>query len=201
MGKAVHKNLYHSQHNLLVEVYEKYHPGLIRTAKYYLRSYQQAEDVVADVFAKILEKSLDLRKIENIQNFLYTLVKRKCLDEIQKLSYKNRQDLENSINHKIFINFKDPETAYMNQELADKIKLSVEKLPDKCRTIFLMIKEDKLKYKEVAEILNISQKTVEMHMANALRALRKDLDAYSLPVKKDKKNSTFSFIMFIISII
>ncbi|MGK7397296.1 MAG: RNA polymerase sigma-70 factor [Candidatus Cyclobacteriaceae bacterium M3_2C_046] len=200
MGNAVHKYLKSTENSSLAELYEKYHIVLIRIAKYYLQSYPAAEDVVSDVFTKMLEKDQSLNQINNLRNYLFTSVKRKCLDEL-KLSYNRNEALDFSDHQSIKIDFKDPETSYLNQELSNNIKVAIEKLPARCRTIFLMVKEDNLKYKEVAEVLNISQKTVEMHMGNALKALRKDLEHYSLPQKSKKTGSLMHFINLILTII
>lgn len=200
MGKGIHKYLKTPKDLTLADVYEKYHVGLIRLAKYYLHSVQKAEDAVSDVFYKIMETEVEFSKIENIKNYLYTSVKRKCLDELNKSSAKN-QGLDNIEHQNISVNFKDPETTYLNRELGSKIKLCIENLPDRCRTVFLMVKEDNLKYKEVADILNISQKTVELHMGNALKALRKSLEDYAIPKKSKKTISIKQLILFVIGMI
>jgi RNA polymerase sigma-70 factor (ECF subfamily) len=57
-----------------------------------------------------------------------------------------------------------------------------------------MVKEDNLRYREVAQILNISEKTVEMHMGNALKALRNDLQHFKFPAK-NKKSIPFNQII------
>ncbi len=184
---AIHKYIEtECQHNL-TEVYNKYQSKLYRLAFHYLKTKQAAEDVVADVFAKIIESGIDLNKIRNIEGYLYLMVKRRCLDELQKFSNKKCQELNTSLNHQVLVTFNDPETEYLNKELALKISSSINKLPEKCRMVFLMVKEDKLKYKEVAQLLDISEKTVEMHMGLALKSLRSDLQAFKNAEKSQLK--------------
>jgi RNA polymerase sigma-70 factor (ECF subfamily) len=65
-----------------------------------------------------------------------------------------------------------------NAELADRINKAIDKLPEKCRQIFILCRFEELKYAEVAERLNISVKTVEMQVSIALKKLRNDLSEY-----------------------
>jgi RNA polymerase sigma-70 factor (ECF subfamily) len=201
MGRAIQKYLKSANHILLADAFEKYHVRMVSVAAFYLKSHQHAEDVVAEVFTQMLEKKVVLEKINNPKSYLYTAVKRRCLDELNKASFKNRQDLESVINHKVFINFKDPEAAYLNQELMEKLQDSIKNLPLKPRTVFLMVKEDNLKYKEVAEILNISEKTVEMHMGIALKALRNDLKHFKIPVSKNKSFPLQQLFLILLQIV
>lgn len=200
MGRDNHRHLDSDLNSLYSDIYKKYQPQMLRIARYYLSDYLLAEDIVADAFEKLWEIRADLQQIKDIKNYLFTIVKRRCLDEVNKYSFKNRQDIE-KVSPRLFIGFKNPETSYLNKELAERIKISLQKLPVKCRTVFLMVKEDKLRYREVAELLDISEKTVEMHVGNALKALRKDLEVYVNQPKKKTKQTFASIITFLFSFI
>ena len=65
-------------------------------------------------------------------------------------------------------------------ELADRINKAIQKLPEKCREIFLLCRFEELRYAEIAEKLNISVKTVEMQITIALKKLRKELSDYQM---------------------
>ncbi|WP_315824758.1 sigma-70 family RNA polymerase sigma factor [Paraflavitalea speifideaquila] len=67
----------------------------------------------------------------------------------------------------------DPEKLLMTEELIQKIRKAIEDLPTRCQLIFKLVKEDGLKYKEAADLLQISVKTVETQMAIAIRRLGK----------------------------
>ncbi|MEO5947602.1 MAG: sigma-70 family RNA polymerase sigma factor, partial [Chitinophagaceae bacterium] len=67
----------------------------------------------------------------------------------------------------------DPEQLMMTNEMLGQVKKAINELPPRCRLIFKLIKEDGLKYREVAELLQLSVKTVEAQMAIALRRLGK----------------------------
>ncbi len=68
-----------------------------------------------------------------------------------------------------------PEEELISQEGIHRLNLAIDSLPAKCKMAFKLVREDKLKYKEVAAILDISVKTLEAHLANAVRKLRKHL--------------------------
>lgn len=186
--------------SLYSDIYKEYQPQMLRVARYYLSDYLLAEDIVADAFEKLWGIRADLEQIKDIKSYLFTMVKRRCLDEIKKYSNKNRQDIE-KVSPRFFIGFKNPETSYLNKELAERIIISLQNLPHRCRTVFLMVKEDKLRYKEVAQLLDISEKTVEMHVGNALKALRKDLEVYVNPPKKKTKQTFASITTFLFSLL
>ena len=190
MAKGIHRYL-SLDHNAFSSLYKSYYRQMVRIARYYLGSAEMAEDVVSDAFAKLWELRDELDTIKDARKFLFVMVKRKCLDELNKHSFKKRNDLDTAPPH-FKVNVKNPETTYLNQELSERIAAALQKLPEKCRTVFLLVKEDKLKYKEVAKQLNISEKTVEMHVGNALKSLRKELVAYAPHPKTGKKRSSLS---------
>ena len=75
---------------------------------------------------------------------------------------------------------KTPEEEINEEEMVELLIKAIEKLPEKCKTIFFMSKYDHLKYPEIAETLHISIKTVEDHMRRALKFLRKHLSRFFL---------------------
>ena len=67
----------------------------------------------------------------------------------------------------------DPEQLMITAEMVKRIHQAIQQLPPKCRLIFKLVKEDGLKYREVAELLHLSVKTIEAQMAIALRRIGK----------------------------
>lgn len=197
MGEGVDR-LYDPEYNELFSgLFKRYRPSMLRVARYFLENMEMAEDAVSEVFAKLWENRAELSKIRDPKNYLFILIKRKCLDEAAKFSFSMREDLSKTP-PRLLVTAKNPETAYMNRELFERLAVSLQKLPDKCRSVFLMVKEDKLRYKEVADLLNISEKTVEMHVGNALKALRKDLAAYYTASKHKSKSISPSMISILL---
>ena len=68
-----------------------------------------------------------------------------------------------------------PEDDLISKERINRLNKAIDSLPNKCKIAFKLVREDKLKYKEVAAILDISVKTVEAHLASAIKKLRESL--------------------------
>lgn len=164
---------------------------LFRVALYYLQDEHHAKDVVSTVYIKLWEKRTELQHIHDIHAYLYTITKRRSLNYLRdhKIVAQSTQDFSN-----IKIVKNSPEDIFLSQELLNVIKKSIQDLPPKCQMVFQLVKEDKLKYKKVAEILEISEKTVEKHIGKALAKIRLDVDRYlnSGDIKISSKVSTLS---------
>ncbi|MFN4313829.1 MAG: RNA polymerase sigma-70 factor [Chitinophagaceae bacterium] len=146
------------------------HRPLCQFAAGILKSNYDAEEVVSDVFIHIWEKRHTLTSIESPRMYFYMSVKNRSLNLLAK--QKRQQALDAgywSVNlSQLFAN---PEELMMTEELMQKLRKAIQELPARCQLIFKLVKEDGLKYREVAELLQISVKTVEAQMAIALRRL------------------------------
>ena len=147
-----------------------FYPSLLSFAVSIIRSKESSEEIVSDVFIKIWEKRHQLDKVENLSYYLFTAVKNKCLNCLK--DQKNKENLE--IND-VIIEFKslyyDPEQKLISAEMIDQIRKAIQELPPRCRLIFKLIKEEGLRYKEVADLLQLSVKTVENQMSLAFKKI------------------------------
>ncbi|NII28023.1 RNA polymerase sigma-70 factor [Pseudoflavitalea sp. X16] len=137
-----------------------------------LKSHNDAEEVVSDTFAFVWEKREKLTNIESPLSYLYTSIKNRSLNRIERQKRQRALDTGEWIVPLNSVYF-DPEKLLMTEELIQKIRKAIEELPVRCQLIFKLVKEDGLKYKEVADLLQISVKTVETQMAIAIRRLGK----------------------------
>ena len=149
---------------------------LISHAFRYMRSTQQADDMVSEVFYKIWKRRSEIRMNSSLQSYLYTSVRNKCLDHLRSENRVERCDDD------VLLDF-DAKTATPHQytvgeELKKRIENAIEALPNDRRRIFKMSRDNGLKYKEIAAILGISIKTVETQMGRALKHLRNELSEY-----------------------
>jgi RNA polymerase sigma-70 factor (ECF subfamily) len=127
---------------------------------------------VSDIFIRIWEKRDQLTAIETPLLYFYTAVKNLALNRLSKQKKQVSQSSEEWLVQLNSIYF-DPEQLMMTEEMMRKIRKAINELPPRCRIIFKLIKEDGLKYRETAELLQLSVKTVEAQMAIALRRLGK----------------------------
>lgn len=137
----------------------------------YVKDNTIAEEVVSDVFFKIWKNRAKINVISSFQHYIFRAVKNQCLDYLK--SKKNQNISIDEVGFYIYDTFAEsPEEELQTQELDDKIEQAIASLPKQCRLIFSMSREDGLKYREIAEKLGISIKTVETQIGRALKALR-----------------------------
>src|SRR5690606_40970379 len=108
--------------------------------------------------------------------YAFTAAKNKSLNILKKESEKELISL-NEIEVDIHIDYSNPELILLQGELKQQLEDAIKTLPRQCKLVFKLIKEEGFSYKEVAEILDISPKTVDAHLVNAVRKLSAILKA------------------------
>jgi len=130
-----------------------------------------ASDMAQDVFMKIWEKRETLAG-NNLKALLYKMANDMVISNYRKETSRNNFMQEMKLRHDYGLSPED-ESLYM--ETAARYAAALEKMTESQRTVFLMSRNDELKYYEIAERLDISLKTVEKRMSAVLRFLRKEL--------------------------
>jgi RNA polymerase sigma-70 factor (family 1) len=158
-------------------VFQQYYRPLCLYALHYLHDLDEAEDVVQDCFVRLLEaekrdanssvSSLSMSNPQNLKSFLYASVRNACIDKLRR---KNPivQDISPSDLSGVISDEQAVDSASREAELWT----AIEQLPERCREIFLMSKRDGMTYREIAEELCLSEKTVEHQISKALKTLR-----------------------------
>lgn len=137
-------------------------PGLIKFATMYVQQKEAAEDIVADVFAQCWVKRRDLGDVRNINTYLFVAVKNRSLNYLKKYSALEVVRLDEP---------PTPEELLEKKEIFFRMEQAIAELPQQCRIIFRLVKEEGIKYKEVAEILDISPRTVQTQIFRAMKKL------------------------------
>lgn len=160
--------------------------ALVRFSMMYIHQREAAEEIVTDVFVKSWLNRSNLRDLERPDTYLFVAVKNQSLNYIKKYSSVHivSLDYENDVN---LIDTANPQFQLEKKELHFQLDQAINSLPQQCRIIFKLIKEDGLKYKEVAEILNISPRTVQTQLFRAMHKL-------SVSLKDHSTRSAFSVI-------
>ena len=145
-----------------------------------LKSKEAAEEIVSDIFLEIWVKRKQLCAIEDLKMYLYTSVRNNCLRSLSQTKKNAIFPLDESV-----VEFASPdpnaEVHLVTRELSYKIETAIEELPQRCKMIFKLAKEDKLKYREISVLLNISIKTIDAQIATALKKIAV---ALNIPIKK-----------------
>ncbi|GGH29093.1 DNA-directed RNA polymerase sigma-70 factor [Sphingobacterium alkalisoli] len=150
-----------------------YYHGLLRYAKS-LMPYPSdaAEDIVCNIFGHLWEHRLRLNISTSIAAYLYTSVKNKILREINRDKlYERTTDRTEHIDIADSIHY-EPDNILQYKQLDERIRDLINKLPQRTKMVFLMNRNDKLTYDEIAVLLDISIHSVKTHMYRALLFLK-----------------------------
>lgn len=136
----------------------------------FVKSKELSEEIVSDVFIKVWEKRKSLSGIENLKVYLYVATRNISLNYLDKQKRTSFADIE-EFSTTLKSGYSDPEQLLITSDMMLLIQKAILELPPRCKLVFKLVKEDKMKYKEVAEILHISVKTVENQIAIAIRKI------------------------------
>jgi RNA polymerase sigma-70 factor (ECF subfamily) len=151
------------------ECYRQYFVRLYRFCFSIVHQKQPAEDIVHDVFMHLWKKRKEAAGIRNLEVYLYVSVKNLSLNYLRNISSRTIDIAERS--HE-YIQFNaDPETLLVHSEAVKKLAAAIRDLPPRCKLVFKLVKEDGLKYKDVAFLLDLSVKTVEAQLAIAMKKI------------------------------
>jgi RNA polymerase sigma-70 factor (family 1) len=152
-----------------------YYQQIMRFVLLRISNYQDAEEIVSDVFSAVWANRNELLNINSFDSYLYSIARHKIMD-IYRKNNKNEQVVLDESNFQLFGETEtSPEDNCISKEEIDRMNNAIEELPSKCKMVFKLVREDRLKYKDVARIMNISEKTVEAQVSIALKKLRQVL--------------------------
>jgi len=158
------------------ELFKKYYTPLCRFAISFTKDEMAAEEIVQEVFVTIWEQRDKLAIHTSIKSYLYMATRNRALN------YLKSQNIQSAYKEEISACSTEGENSTDNlmnhEELQTLITKAINSLPEKCRAIFNLSRNDELSYKEIAEYLDISIKTVENQMGIALKKLRVQLRPY-----------------------
>jgi len=155
------------------DLFDLYYMPLSIYSLKFCDSFDQAEDIVQDMFVKFWDEKLYLKLEGSIGPYLFKAVKNNTLLYIKKKAKYRFEEIEDQVNRLIDDEVVDLENI---EEEKKKLYKEIEALPEKSKEVFKAIVLDNLKYKEAAEQLGVSVNTIKTHYSNALKQLRKSLD-------------------------
>lgn len=150
-----------------------YYGELCRFAYTFAKDFDHSEEIVQRMFVRIWENRKKLIEPENEKSYLYKAVYN------EYLKHRRSENIRKQYHLSYILNKNDDAgetTSY--QQVLPLLNKAIDKLPEKCRQIFVLNKLEGLTQKEIAEYLNISVKTVENQVAIAVSKLREELKPY-----------------------
>ncbi|QGY42794.1 RNA polymerase sigma-70 factor [Maribellus comscasis] len=167
--------------NKLKEIFYFYFDSACLYAESIIKDKNYAEDLVIECFERLWEEREKIFVRESVRNYLFRSVRNKCIDHLRQ----KKRYFEIEIEKAFELNSLKASSAYFDttdplelKELEQMIEDAIDQLPDACKTIFLLNRKHGLKYKEIAEQLNLSVNTVEVQMGRALKKLKMSLSEY-----------------------
>ncbi len=157
------------------QLFKRYYQALCSYASQLLQDDDAAEEIVQDFFVKFWEKRNSITIETSLKNYLFRSVKNLSLNRIkhEKIKIQHAQHVISEAE------MNDYDAHFLEVDLKKDIEESIAALPEKRREIFRLSREDGLKYREIAEKLNLSVKTVEAQMSLAIKTLRDKLKKYN----------------------
>ena len=161
-----------SDKKALVLLYNSYWKPLFASSFSLLKDRELCEEIIQDVFIEFWNKRQELEIHISVRSYLYACVRYKVFAEFRK-NKVSHVELYDDINARF--QYSSPETAMIHDELEEFVQSAVQNLPEKCRNVFVLSRDEKLSNKEIAQQLGISVKTVESHITNAIKIIRDSL--------------------------
>jgi RNA polymerase sigma-70 factor (ECF subfamily) len=157
-------------------VFRVHHKMLCKVAYAIVKDKSTAEDIVQDVFLTIWKKRKELVIDSNLKGYLYRAVSNSCLNHLQSYHQRNIKPFEafNEGALGVYV----PQDKMDAEQLDAAIQNAIDKLPPRCKVIFVLCRIEGLKHQQIADTLDVSVKTVENQMGIALAKLRDELKAF-----------------------
>lgn len=155
------------------ELFTSNHKNLCRLANRIVNNKAGAEDIVQDVFLKVWNSRETIQTDRPLEGYLYTATTNAALNYLESLSRLNKFRKE-------FVPANEEGTSQniSVKELQAEFQKALDRLPPKCKVIFILSRFEGQRYKQIAEQLNISVKTVENQMGKALEIMREELKPF-----------------------
>ena len=158
-------------------LFRKYYVRLCAFANKFLNDPETAKEIVQDVFARIWEGRDEIDPDDSLKSYLFKIAQNLSINKLRRKKVESRYT---EIYKLVYIENQaiSAHESLLAKELEENIAHSIGKLPAECRKVFELSRIEGLKYKEIADTLQISVKTVEAQMSKALRSLRIELSDY-----------------------
>lgn len=152
------------------DLYNMTYDRLFRIAYYYVKQEEWSQEIVLDVFLKLWKQRSNLLDVRNIEDYCFILVKNASLNYLEK---ESRHTLihPDSLPEPQEQSY-SPEESLISEELFALYVKALDRLPERCREVFIRIREEKQSYAQVAEELGISMNTVDAQLQKAITRLK-----------------------------
>ena len=174
--KDILARLRNGDEKVFEKIFRTYYERLCNYANTFLNDIDEAEEMVQSAFLTVWEKHEQIEIHTSMKSYLYRSVYNGCLNRIKHNKVRSEYGSHYKSQANMFSG--DASEGVVEDELETLMKDAIELLPQQCRMVFKLSRLENLSYKEIAEQMGISVKTVENHMIKALKTLRENLKEY-----------------------
>lgn len=159
-------------------LYRKYSKKLYKFSYSILKSTEESENLIQEVFLNLWENRHKVEKNSSIKSYIFTITYNSAISILRKKARES--EFIDYLKSLQVINEDTVSAELEYKELTIKLSEIIKTLPQRQREVYLLHRVEGLKYSEIAEHLNISINTIENHMSRALKTIREKLGNYSL---------------------
>lgn len=156
-------------------LFQKYYTDLVLFCGNFVKDKSSCEDIVQSIFLKLWNDRMSIRIETSLKSYLLRAVRNSCFDEFRHLEIVRQY--ESDPDHSVLDSY-DTENYILYSDLSAHLQQALAQLPAAYREAFEMNRFAGLKYREIAEKLNVSERTVEVRVGKALEILRKQLKEF-----------------------
>jgi len=156
--------------NAYTEIYNRYYYFGIVSAYKKVRDEAVAKDIIQELFTNLWEKRENIGSIDNFAAYLFTAIRNKVFDFVAHQNVESKY-IDSIVAHSI-MSSESADHLIREKQLTIHIENAINELPIKMREVFELSRRSELSYKEIAEKLSISERTVNNQITNALARLR-----------------------------
>ncbi len=153
---------------------------LFRTALSIVRDTVEAEDLVQDVLLKLWKKRNDWEMIENLEAYCLRAIKNMALDKVTSHSVQKTESFDNANDNNI-LDDQTPHSLFIIKESYNLLQKHMNNLPENQKLCFQLREIEGMSYKDISEVLEISEENVKISLYRARRKLKEELEKYDKP--------------------
>lgn len=164
--------------------YDLAYPAAHRFVGYFLSVKEDREEVLSEVFFIVWKCRTSLTEVKNLKSWLYTVCRNETFRYL-KHEKKYRGVSIDDMPVDLHVDVAATDTALVESEMFEHFRRAVDELPERCKLIFLMAREEKMKHAEIAEILSVTEGTVAQQMSKAIGRIVEAVGKY-FPIEKNR---------------
>lgn len=153
-------------------LFQTYYTDLVLFCGNFIKDKDSCEDIVQSIFLKLWRDRQNIQIETSLKSYLLKAVRNSCFDEYRHLEIIRQHEAEYE---STMLDSYDTDNYILYSDLSDHLHRALEKVPDLYREAFMLNRFEGLRYREIAEQLNVSERTVEVRISKTLDLLRKYL--------------------------